>query len=93
MARVTSAAPRDATSALKTSGFQGVQIVPFAAPLQIHVLRNFQLRGYLKALVVSDIKGNGEPIGLGDAGHYWLRPFGQGNAQSGLAAACPGAPR
>ena len=57
MARVTSAAPRDATSALKTSGFQGLQIVPFAAPLQIHVLRHFQLRGHPEALVVSNIKG------------------------------------
>ncbi|SMQ96369.1 hypothetical protein PD5205_00960 [Xanthomonas fragariae] len=35
MASVTAAAPRDATSAVKTFGFQGVQIVPFAAPLQI----------------------------------------------------------
>lgn len=40
-------------------------------PLQIHVLRNFQLRGYPEVLVVSNIKENGEPIGLGDAGHYW----------------------
>ncbi|MEA9564308.1 MULTISPECIES: TauD/TfdA family dioxygenase [unclassified Xanthomonas] len=40
-------------------------------PLQIHVLRNFQLRGHPEVLVVSNIKENGEPIGLGDAGHYW----------------------
>ncbi|MEA9579241.1 TauD/TfdA family dioxygenase [Xanthomonas nasturtii] len=40
-------------------------------PLQIHVLRNFQLRGHPEVLVVSNVKENGEPIGLGDAGHYW----------------------
>lgn len=40
-------------------------------PLQIHVLRNFQLRGHPEVLVVSNIKENGKPIGLGDAGHYW----------------------
>lgn len=39
--------------------------------LQIHVLRNFQLRGHPEVLVVSNIKENGEPIGLGDAGHDW----------------------
>ena len=40
-------------------------------PLQIHVLRQFQLRGHPEILVVSNIKENGQPIGLGDAGHYW----------------------
>lgn len=40
-------------------------------PLQIHVLRQFQLPGHPEILVVSNIKENGEPIGLGDAGHYW----------------------
>ena len=40
-------------------------------PLQIHVLRQFQLAGHPEILVVSNIKENGEPIGLGDAGHYW----------------------
>ncbi|OAX88380.1 taurine dioxygenase [Xanthomonas nasturtii] len=40
-------------------------------PLQIHVLRNFQLRGQPEVLVVSNIKENGKPTGLGDAGHYW----------------------
>jgi taurine dioxygenase len=40
-------------------------------PLQIHVLRNFQLAGQPEILVVSNIKENGQPIGLGDAGHYW----------------------
>ena len=40
-------------------------------PLQIHVQRKFQLAGHPPVLVVSNIKENGEPIGLGDAGHYW----------------------
>lgn len=40
-------------------------------PLQIHVLKNFQLQRHPEILVVSNIKENGEPIGLGDAGHFW----------------------
>jgi taurine dioxygenase len=40
-------------------------------PLQIHVLRDFQLPGHPEILVVSNIKKDGKPIGLGDAGHYW----------------------
>ena len=40
-------------------------------PLQIHVLRNFQLRQQPEVLIVSNILENGQPIGLGDAGHYW----------------------
>jgi taurine dioxygenase len=40
-------------------------------PLQIHVLHQFQLRGHPEVLIVSNIKENGQPIGLGDAGHYW----------------------
>jgi len=40
-------------------------------PLQIHVLKDFQLAGHPEVLVVSNIKENGKPIGLGDAGHYW----------------------
>lgn len=41
-------------------------------PLQIHVLKNFQLEGHPEILVVSNIKdAAGQPIGLGDAGHYW----------------------
>ncbi len=40
-------------------------------PLQIHVLRQFQLPGQPEILVVSNIVENGQPIGLGDAGHYW----------------------
>ena len=40
-------------------------------PLQIHVLDKFLLPGHPEILIVSNIKENGEPIGLGDAGHYW----------------------
>ena len=40
--------------------------------LQIHVLKNFQLAGHPEILIVSNIKdAAGQPIGLGDAGHYW----------------------
>ena len=40
-------------------------------PLQIHVLRNFQLPSVPEVLVISNIIENGQPIGLGDAGHFW----------------------
>ncbi|WP_233836284.1 TauD/TfdA dioxygenase family protein [Paraburkholderia sp. ZP32-5] len=40
-------------------------------PLQIHVLHQFQLPGYPEVLVVSNIVESGQPIGLGDAGHFW----------------------
>lgn len=42
-------------------------------PLQIHVLKNFQLAGHPEVLIVSNIKdeATGQPIGLGDAGHFW----------------------
>lgn len=40
-------------------------------PLQIHVLRNFQLPQQPEVLIVSNILENGQPVGLGDAGHYW----------------------
>jgi len=40
-------------------------------PLQIHVLHQFQLKEHPEILVVSNIVENGQPIGLGDAGHYW----------------------
>ena len=40
-------------------------------PLQIHVQRRFQLPGHPPVLIVSNIRENGEPIGLGDAGHFW----------------------
>ncbi|MES2026235.1 MAG: TauD/TfdA family dioxygenase [Pseudomonadota bacterium] len=39
--------------------------------LQIHVLHQFQLTGHPEILIISNIKENGEPIGLGDAGHFW----------------------
>jgi taurine dioxygenase len=40
-------------------------------PLQIHVLHQFQLGGHPEILIVSNIMENGQPIGLGDAGHFW----------------------
>jgi taurine dioxygenase len=40
-------------------------------PLQIHVLKDFQLPGYPEILIVSNVKENGKPIGLGDAGLFW----------------------
>ncbi|BDT60130.1 hypothetical protein MasN3_36240 [Massilia varians] len=39
--------------------------------LQIHVLRQFQLAGHPEVLVISNIRENGQAIGLGDAGHFW----------------------
>lgn len=39
--------------------------------LQIHVLHQFQLPGHPEVLIVSNIKENGKPVGLGDAGHFW----------------------
>ena len=40
-------------------------------PLQIHVLSQFALAGHPEILMISNIKENGQPIGLGDAGHFW----------------------
>ncbi|MEJ8845552.1 TauD/TfdA family dioxygenase [Variovorax rhizosphaerae] len=40
-------------------------------PLEIHVLHQYHLKGHPEILIVSNIKENGEPIGLGDAGAYW----------------------
>jgi taurine dioxygenase len=41
-------------------------------PLEIHVLHQFLLAGNPEILVVSNILDErGQPIGLGDAGHYW----------------------
>jgi taurine dioxygenase len=40
-------------------------------PLQVHVLRQFQLPGHEEVMVVSNIKEHGKPVGLGDAGHFW----------------------
>ena len=39
--------------------------------LQIHVLHQFQLPGHPEILIISNIKENGKPTGLGDAGHFW----------------------
>ena len=39
--------------------------------LQIHVLRQFQLASDPEVLIISNIRENGQPIGLGDAGHFW----------------------
>ncbi len=40
-------------------------------PLQIHVLHQFLLKDHPEILIVSNIVENGQPTGLGDAGHYW----------------------
>lgn len=40
-------------------------------PLQIHVLRQFQMPSQPEVLIISNIVENGQPIGLGDAGHFW----------------------
>lgn len=50
---------------------QQVQFSRRFGPLQIHVQKKFQLPGHPEVLIVSNIKDNGEPIGLGDAGHFW----------------------
>lgn len=50
---------------------QQVNFSRLFGPLQIHVLRNFQLAGHPEVLVVSNIVEGGKPIGLGDAGHFW----------------------
>ncbi|KIQ16266.1 taurine dioxygenase [Variovorax paradoxus] len=59
--------------------FRDQQITPQAhidfsrrfGSLEIHVLHQFQLKNHPEILIVSNIKENGEPIGLGDAGVYW----------------------
>jgi taurine dioxygenase len=40
-------------------------------PLQIHVLRQFQLASNPEILIVSNIREEGKPVGLGDAGQLW----------------------
>lgn len=41
-------------------------------PLEIHVLRNFQLSGHPEILLVSNVRdAQGQPVGLGDAGLFW----------------------
>ncbi|MEX5747164.1 TauD/TfdA dioxygenase family protein [Massilia sp. X63] len=39
--------------------------------LQTHVLRQFALSGHPEVLVISNIRENDQPVGLGDAGHFW----------------------
>jgi len=39
--------------------------------LEIHVLHQFHLQGHPEILIVSNIVENGQPVGLGDAGHFW----------------------
>lgn len=59
--------------------FRGQRITPAEqvrfsqrfGPLQIHVQRKFALADQPQVLVISNIRENGEPIGLGDAGHFW----------------------
>ena len=55
----------------RISPAQQVAISRRFGPLQIHVLRDFQLPGFPEVLQVSNIKENGQPIGLGDAGVFW----------------------
>lgn len=50
---------------------QHVQFSRRFGPLQIHVLRQFQLPGHEEILQISNIRENGKPIGLGDAGAFW----------------------
>lgn len=50
---------------------QQVDFSRLFGPLQIHVLQQFQLADHPEILIVSNIKENGQPIGLGDAGYYW----------------------
>lgn len=41
-------------------------------PLEVHVLRNFQLPGHPEILQVSNVRDEqGRPLGLGDAGVFW----------------------
>jgi taurine dioxygenase len=56
---------------LRITPAQQIEFSRRFGPLQIHVLKKFQLAGHPEILIVSNIKENGEPIGLGDAGHFW----------------------
>ena len=40
-------------------------------PLQIHVLKQFLLANHPEIFIISNVKENGQPIGLGDAGKFW----------------------
>jgi taurine dioxygenase len=50
---------------------QQVDLSARFGPLQRHVLKQFALPAHPDVLVVSNIVENGQPIGLGDAGHFW----------------------
>ncbi len=50
---------------------QQVDLSARFGPLQRHVLKQFALPSHPDVLVVSNIVENGQPIGLGDAGHFW----------------------
>lgn len=50
---------------------QHVAFSRFFGPLQIHVLKQFQLANHPEILIISNIKENERPIGLGDAGAFW----------------------
>ncbi|MFV9474101.1 TauD/TfdA dioxygenase family protein [Advenella sp. RU8] len=50
---------------------QHIEFSRLFGPLQIHVLKQFQLPGYPEVLTISNIKENDKPIGLGDAGAFW----------------------
>ncbi len=56
---------------LRITPAQQVEFSRRFGALQIHVLQQFALAGHPEILIVSNIKENGQPIGLGDAGHYW----------------------
>ena len=40
-------------------------------PLQIHVLKQFLLANHPEIFIISNVKENGQPIGLADAGKFW----------------------
>ena len=50
---------------------QQIEFSRLFGTLQIHVLHQFQLPGHPEIMIISNIKKNDKPIGLGDAGAYW----------------------
>jgi taurine dioxygenase len=50
---------------------QQIEFSRLFGELQIHVLHQFQLPGHPEVMIISNIKEDGKPIGLGDAGHFW----------------------
>lgn len=56
-------------------------------PLEVHVQARFLLKDHPEVLVVSNVIENGQPIGLADAGRYWLGPVLQGRAEPRFPAA------